>query len=93
MIKTFADKEAEKLFNRVFSRKLPPEIQKTVRYKLNVLDAAEAIYDLRTPPSNHLEKLTGDRSEQYSIRINQQWRLCFVWHNNDAYDVEIVDYH
>ena len=93
MIKTFADKEAEKLFNRVFSRKLPPEIQKTVRYKLNVLDAAEAINDLRTPPSNHLEKLTGDRSEQYSIRINQQWRLCFVWHNNDAYDVEIVAYH
>ena len=93
MIKTFADKEAEKLFQRVFSRKLSPEVQRVARYKLEILDAAETINDLRFPPANHLEKLKGDRSEQYSVRINDRWRLCFVWHNNDAYDVEIVDYH
>lgn len=93
MIKTFADKEAEKLFNRIFSKKLPPEIQRAARYKLEILNAAETINDLRIPPANHLEKLHGDRSDQYSIRINNRWRLCFVWRNGHAYDVEIVDYH
>ncbi len=93
VIKTFADKEVEKLFQRVFSRKLPPEVQRIARYKLEILDAAETINDLRFPPANHLEKLKGDRSEQYSVRINDRWRFCFIWHNNDAYDVEIVDYH
>lgn len=93
MIRSFADKEAEKLFNRQFSRKLPPEIQRAARYKLEILDAAEQLDDLRVPPSNRLEKLSGDRAGQYSIRINKQWRICFKWRDNSSYDVEMVDYH
>ena len=93
MIRSFADKETEKLFNRQFSRKLPPEIQRTARYKLEILDAAERLDDLRIPLSNRLEKLSGDRAGQYSIRINQQWRVCFRWTDAGAEDVEIVDYH
>ena len=93
VIKSFADKETEKLFARQFSRKLPQSIQRTARFKLEILDAAEVLEDLRIPPENHLEKLTGDRANQYSIRINEQWRICFVWRNSDAYEVEIVDYH
>jgi proteic killer suppression protein len=93
MIRSFADKETEKLFNRQFSRKLPPEIQQTARYKLEILDAAERLDDLRIPPSNRLEKLSGDRVGQYSIRINKQWRICFEWRDNGPYAVEIVDYH
>ena len=93
MIKTFADKEAEKIFNRQRSRKLPESIQRKGRMKLEILDAAEAVEDLRIPPGNRLEKLSGDREGQHSIRINQQWRICFRWDNADAYEVEIVDYH
>ncbi len=93
MIKSFASTETEKLFNRQFSRKLPQNIQRVARRKLEVLDAAEALQDLRIPPSNHLEKLSGDRKGQYSIRINDQWRICFRWQSGNAYDVEIVDYH
>lgn len=93
MIRSFADKEAEKLFNRQFSRKLPPEIQHTARLKLEILDAAERLDDLRVPPSNRLEKLSGDRTGQSSIRINKQWRICFVWRDNGPCEVEIVDYH
>ena len=93
MIKTFADKEAEKIFNRQRSRKLPESIQRKGRMKLEILDAADAVEDLRIPPGNRLEKLSGDREGQHSIRINQQWRICFRWKNGDAYDVEIVDYH
>lgn len=93
MIKSFASKETEKLFNREFSRKISPGIHQVARRKLEILDAAEALQDLRIPPSNHLEKLSGDRKGQYSIRINIQWRLCFEWHNGGAYKVEIVDYH
>ena len=93
MIKSFSDKETEKLFNREFSRKLPSELQKAARRRLEILNAAENIEDLRNPPSNHLEKLKGDRKEQHSIRINGRWRICFVWFDNDAFDVEIVDYH
>jgi toxin HigB-1 len=93
MIRSFADKETEKLFNRQFSRKLPPEIQHTARYKLEMLDAAERLDDLRVPPSNHLEKLSGDRAGQYSVRINRQWRICFEWRDTGPYEVEIVDYH
>lgn len=93
MIRSFADKEAEKLFNRQFSRKLPPEIQHTARRKLEILDAAESLDDLRVPPSNRLEKLAGDRTGQSGIRINKQWRICFVWRDNGPYEVEIVDYH
>lgn len=93
MIKSFADKETEKIFGREFSKKLPPPLQYKARLKLEVLDAAEALADLRVPPANHLEKLVGKRQGQYSIRINDQWRICFVWQDRDAYAVEIVDYH
>lgn len=93
MIKSFASKETEKLFNREISRKIQNSIQKIARRKLEILDAAEALQDLRIPPSNHLEKLSGDRRGKHSIRINKQWRICFEWHDGDAYNVEIVDYH
>lgn len=93
MIKSFADRETEKIFQREFSRRLPPDIQHRARIKLEVLDAAESLDDLRVPPSNQLEALSGDRAGQYSIRINRQWRICFVWHQGNAYAVEIVDYH
>lgn len=93
MIRSFASKETERLFRRQFSRKLPQDIQRRARMKLEILDAAEQLEDLRIPPSNHLEKLFGDRVGQHSIRINNQWRVCFSWRDGDAYDVEIVDYH
>ncbi|CAN5233463.1 type II toxin-antitoxin system RelE/ParE family toxin [soil metagenome] len=93
MIKSFADKETEKIFGREFSRKLPSDIQKPARRKLEVLDAAESVNDLRIPPSNRLEKLKGNRSHLQSIRINDQWRICFEWRGTDAYEVEIIDYH
>jgi toxin HigB-1 len=93
MIKNFADKETEKLFRRMFSRKLPQNVQLAARMKLEIIDAAEVLQDLRIPPGNRLEKLSGDREGQYSIRINDQWRICFVWQQENAYDVEIVDYH
>jgi proteic killer suppression protein len=93
MIKTFADKETEKLFRRVFSKKLPQNIQLVARMKLEILDAAEILQDLRIPPGNRLERLSGNREGQYSIRINDQWRVCFTWHQENAYEVEIVDYH
>jgi proteic killer suppression protein len=93
MIRSFAGKETEKLFRREFSRKLPTDIQRKARIKLELLDAAERLEDLRIPPSNRLEKLSGDCEGQHSIRINDQWRICFVWHGNAAFDVEIVDYH
>jgi proteic killer suppression protein len=93
MIKSFSCKETKKWFNREFSRKLPQDIQRAARRKLEILDAAEVLQDLRIPPSNRLEKLSGDRKGQYSIRINDQWRICFEWRRGDAYNVEIVDYH
>lgn len=93
MIKSFKCKETEKLFNLIGSRKFPSEIIRSARRKLEILEAASALIDLRIPPSNHLEKLKGDREGQYSIRINLQWRICFIWNNGDAFDVEIVDYH
>lgn len=93
MIKSFADKETEKIFNRQFSRRLPTDIQQIARRKLEVLEAAEQLQDLRIPPANRLEKLSGSREGQYSIRINQQWRICFEWRETDAHQVEIVDYH
>ncbi|HEU5298760.1 MAG TPA: type II toxin-antitoxin system RelE/ParE family toxin, partial [bacterium] len=70
-----------------------PDVQRTARRKLAMIDAAETLQDLRVPPGNRLEKLTGDREGQYSIRINDQWRICFRWEGNNAYDVEITDYH
>jgi len=93
MIRSFRCKETEKLFGRVFSRKLPHDVQRVARRKLEILDAAETLEDLRIPPANRLEKLHGKRAGQHSIRINDQWRLCFVWRETNAYDVEIVDYH
>ena len=93
MIKSFADKETERIFNREVSRRFSSDIQRKARIKLEVLDAADSLGDLRVPPSNRLEKLTGDRAGQHSIRVNIQWRICFVWQDGDAYDVEMVDYH
>ena len=93
MIKSFSSKETEKLFNRQLSRKISPSIHQIARRKLEMLDAAGALQDLRIPPSNRLEKLSGDRKGRYSIRINVRWRICFEWPDNDVYNVEIVDYH
>jgi proteic killer suppression protein len=93
VIKSFADKETENLFKRTPLRKLPGNLQHKARMKLKIIDAAEVIQDLAVPPGNRLEKLTGSRKGQYSIRINDQWRICFVWKNGDAHQVEIVDYH
>ena len=93
MIRTFRDKEAERLFRREPGKTLPPPVQRVALRKLLLLDAAESLDDLRVPPGNRLEKLRGDRKGQYSIRINDQWRVCFRWEDGDAYDVEIADYH
>jgi Plasmid maintenance system killer protein len=93
MIKTFADKETERIFSGRFSRKLPHTIQPVVLRKLTMLHGAAKLEFLRVPPANRLEKLSGNRKGQWSIRINDQWRICFRWHDGDAYDVEIVDYH
>jgi len=93
MIKSFASKETKKLFNRQVTRKILQEIHQLARRKLEILDAAEVLQDLRIPPSNHLEKLSGDRKGQYSIRINIRWRICFTWQGGDSHNVEIVDYH
>jgi proteic killer suppression protein len=93
MIKSFADAETEKVFNREFSRKLARDIQTVALRKLRMLSNAHAINDLRSPPANRLEKLSGAREGQHSIRINDQYRICFVWKDGNAYDVEIVDYH
>ena len=92
MIKTFRDKETEKIFNRLLSRKLPQNIQHLARRKLIILDAATELNTLRVPPGNKLEALKGDRKGQHSIRINDQWRICFKWKTGDTYDVEITDY-
>jgi proteic killer suppression protein len=93
MIRSFADRETEHVFNRRFSRRLPPDVQHIALRKLQILDAAETLSDLTIPPANRLEKLTGDRQDQYSIRINDRWRICFEWREGHAYSVEIVDYH
>ena len=93
MIRSFRDKETEKVFKRHRSRKLPHDIQQTGLRKLRMLNRAQTLQDLRVPPANRLEKLSGMRAGQHSIRINNQWRICFVWREGDAYDVEIVDYH
>jgi proteic killer suppression protein len=93
MIKSFKNKEAGKLFQGRFSSKLPQAIQRPAAIKLEVLNAATLLETLRVPPSNYLEELQGDRKGQHSIRINKQWRICFIWKGNDAFDVEIVDDH
>ena len=93
MIRNFADREAEKIWSGTPSRRLPQDIQSVARRKLRMLGNAAVLDDLRTPPANRLEALKGSRKGQYSIRINDQWRICFRWTDGDAHDVEIVDYH
>ena len=93
MIISFHDKETEKIFNREFSRKIPSQIQKIAHRKLLILHAAIDVNDLKIPPGNQLEKLKGNRKNQYSIRINDQWRICFKFELSNALEVEIVDYH
>ena len=93
MIKSFACKETQKIFNREFSKKLPSDIQVIAFRKLRMLNRSYTLDDLRVPPSNHLEKLKGDKEGFYSIRINDQWRICFKWEDGNAFEVEIVDYH
>ena len=93
MIKGFRGKDAERLFQRQPVRKLGQDVQRTALRKLRQLDAAVNLEDLRVPPGNRLERLHGDRAGQYSIRINDRWRICFRWLGSDAHDVEIVDYH
>lgn len=93
MIKNFLCKETEKIWHGTVSRKLPQDIQQVARRKLRMLNNAHALDDLRIPPANHLEKLSGNRSGQYSIRINKQWRICFNWQDGTGVNVEIVDYH
>jgi proteic killer suppression protein len=93
MIRGFKDKEAEKLFHREPSRKLPQNLQRIALRKLRMLNRAMTLDDLRVPPGNRLEALKGDREGQYSIRINDQWRICFLWQDGEVFAVEIVDYH
>lgn len=93
MIKTFGCKETERIFNGLFSRKFPKTVQKVALRKLTQVHAAETLNFLRVPPANHLERLTGDRKGQHSIRINDQWRICFTWKGGHAFNVEIIDYH
>ncbi len=93
MLRSFKSRETEKIWNGDVSRKLPTDIQQIARRKLRMLNNAIELKDLRIPPANRLEALKGERKGQYSIRINQQWRICFNWKNGDVLDVEIVDYH
>ena len=93
MIRSFHDSEAEKVFRRTRSRRFSGPLARIALRKLLVLDAAETVEDLRIPPGNRLERLAGDRKGQYSIRVNDQWRICFRWQQGNAVDVEIVDYH
>lgn len=93
MIRSFKNKATEAIFGGEFVKGMDGQIQQRAREKLKYLDAAADLRDLLIPPSNRLEALKGDRRGQYSVRINQQWRICFRWDNGDASDVEITDYH
>jgi proteic killer suppression protein len=93
MIRDFKDDQTERLFDRLSVKKFARPVQRAALRKLLILDAAESLDDLRVPPGNRLEKLAGDRAGQYSIRVNDQWRICFSWSDGDAYEVEIADYH
>lgn len=93
MIRGFVDRETRRLWEHEPSRRYPPELRRALLRKLGHVDAAGSLEDLRIPPGNRLEKLRGDRKGFYSIRVNDQWRICFHWSGGDAYDVEIVDYH
>jgi proteic killer suppression protein len=93
MIISFKSKETEKIWNQEFSKKFPENIQRIALRKLFMIQRAKELKDLMAPPANRLEKLKGDRKDQYSIRINDQYRICFQWEDSNAYEVEIVDYH
>lgn len=93
MIKSVRDRETARVFARERFARLPSDIQQLAYRKLRMLNNAQSLADLRTPPGNRLEKLSGDRAGQYSVRINQRWRICFNWRDGDALNVEIVDYH
>jgi len=93
MIKSFRDRDSERVFLREKSRRWAPNVQRVAQRKLLILDAAESLNELRVPPGNRLEKLSRDRRGQHSIRINDQWRICFRWSDGDAFEVEITDYH
>jgi toxin HigB-1 len=93
VIRSFADRDTSRLFAREAPRRFPAHLQRVMLRKLLILDAAERLEDLRVPPGNRLEKLRGNRVGQYSIRVNDQWRICFRWEGSDAHDVDIVDYH
>jgi proteic killer suppression protein len=93
VIRRWKDVEARKIFDLERSRKLPFDIQRVALRKLRMLDAATSLTDLKVPPANHLEKLSRDRQGQWSIRINDQWRICFAWEDESAHEVEIADYH
>jgi len=93
VIKSFRDRETAKIFSRERSTRLPADIQQVAYRKLRMLNNAQSLADLRIPPGNRLEKLSGDREGQHSIRINDRWRICFDWRQGDAYLVEVVDYH
>jgi toxin HigB-1 len=93
VIKSFKNKETEKIYNLERSKRLPTDIQQIALRKLRILNNAKNINDLRIPPANRLEKLSGNLADKYSIRINDQWRICFEWNDDDAYNVEIIDYH
>lgn len=93
MILSFNDRETEQVFNGIAVKSFPPDILRRALTKLLMIASAQNINDLKIPPSNHLERLSGDRAGQYSIRINEKYRICFVWNNGNALNVEIVDYH
>lgn len=93
MIKSFGNKETVKIWNGIRSKKLPNEIQEIARRKLRMLNNSQNVEDLRIPPSNKLEKLKGNLKAYYSIRINKQWRIIFIWENGNAFETEIIDYH
>ena len=93
VIRSFRDRETEAVFHRRISRKLGPELSRIGYRKLVILDAAESLNDLRTPPRNRVEKLKGDRTGQHSIKVNKQWRICFRWTETGPENVEITDYH
>lgn len=93
MIRGFRDRETHGIFRGQHSHRLPPDVQRKAERKLKMLHAAQSLQDLLVPPGNRLEKLRGDRTGQYSVRIDRRWRVCFRWRDKNAYDVEIVDYH
>jgi proteic killer suppression protein len=93
VIKSFACKETEKIWRGEVSRRLPRDIQEPARRKLRMVNNARSLQDLRVPPANRLEALKGELEGRQSIRVNDQWRICFIWQDDNAYQVEIVDYH